>query len=56
MLYFGNQSQIVVIMEDGASAEFAGVGNEGVIGVALSTGGETMLNLAMVRCAGYPVG
>lgn len=30
------------IMEDGASVEIAGVGNEGVIGVALCTGGETM--------------
>ncbi|MBU1691252.1 MAG: Crp/Fnr family transcriptional regulator [Gammaproteobacteria bacterium] len=44
---------LLYVMEDGASVEIAGVGNEGVIGVALCTGGETMPNLAMVRCAGY---
>lgn len=44
---------LLYVMEDGASAEIAGVGNEGVIGVALVTGGETMPNLAMVQCAGY---
>lgn len=44
---------LLYVMEDGASAEIAGVGNEGVIGVAHVTGGETMPNLAMVQCAGY---
>jgi CRP-like cAMP-binding protein len=41
------------VMENGASAEIAGVGKEGMLGVALFTGGETMPNRAMVVCAGY---
>jgi len=44
---------LLYVMEDGASVEIAGVGNEGVIGVALVTGGESMPHLAMVQCAGY---
>lgn len=44
---------LLYLMEDGASAEIAGIGNEGIIGVALFTGGETMPNQAMVQCAGY---
>lgn len=40
-------------MEDGASVEIAGVGNEGIIGVALFMGGETTPNRAMVQCAGH---
>jgi CRP-like cAMP-binding protein len=44
---------LVYVMEDGASTEIAGVGNEGIIGVALFTGGKTMSHRAMVRCAGY---
>jgi len=41
------------VMENGASAEIAGVGNEGIVGIAHFTGGETMPNRAMVLCAGY---
>jgi len=41
------------VMEDGATSEIAGVGSEGIIGVALFMGGETMPNRAMVQCAGY---
>ncbi len=41
------------VMEDGASVEVAGVGNEGMLGVALITGGETMPNRAMVLYSGY---
>lgn len=44
---------LVYAMEDGASVEVAGVGNEGLIGVTLFTGGETTPNRAMVQCAGY---
>jgi CRP-like cAMP-binding protein len=44
---------LLYIMEDGASAEIAGVGNEGIVGVALFTQGETMPNLTMVQCAGH---
>ena len=43
---------MVYVTEDGASAEIAGVGNEGILGVPLYTGGETMPNRAMVLCAG----
>ncbi len=41
------------VTKSGASAEIAGVGNEGMIGVAVFTGGETTPNLAVVQCAGY---
>jgi CRP-like cAMP-binding protein len=44
---------LLYVLEDGASAEIAGVGNEGMLGVALFTGGETMPNRAVVLCAGY---
>ncbi|MHB9100069.1 MAG: Crp/Fnr family transcriptional regulator [Sulfuricella sp.] len=44
---------LLYVMEDGASAEIAGVGNEGIVGVALFMGGGTMPNRAMVQCAGY---
>jgi CRP-like cAMP-binding protein len=40
------------VMENGASAEIASVGNEGMLGVALFMGGNTMPNRAMVLCAG----
>jgi CRP-like cAMP-binding protein len=39
-------------MEDGASAEIAVVGNEGLIGVALFMGGETTPSRAVVQSAG----
>ena len=41
------------VMESGASAEIAGVGNEGVVGVSLFMGGETTLGAAMVQTAGH---
>ncbi|WP_296808465.1 Crp/Fnr family transcriptional regulator [Thiocapsa sp.] len=40
------------VIESGASAEIAVVGNDGIVGVALLMGGETMPNLAMVQSAG----
>lgn len=53
--YFPTSSIISMsyIMESGASAEIAVIGNEGVIGVALFLGGRTMPNQAMVTNAGY---
>lgn len=41
------------VMEDGASAEIAGVGNEGVLGVSLFMGGNTTPCQATVQTAGY---
>ncbi len=40
------------VTESGASAEIAGVGHEGVVGIALVTGGETTSSSAMVQTAG----
>lgn len=41
------------VMEDGASAEVAGVGNEGVLGISLFMGGMTTASRATVQTAGY---
>ncbi|MBK8072298.1 MAG: Crp/Fnr family transcriptional regulator [Ramlibacter sp.] len=41
------------VTESGASAESAGVGNEGVVGIALFMGGDTTPSSAMVRTAGH---
>ncbi len=41
------------VSESGASAEAAGVGNEGVIGVSLFMGGNTMPSSAVVQTAGH---
>jgi CRP-like cAMP-binding protein len=41
------------VMESGASAEFAGVGNEGVVGVSLFMGGSTTPSSAVVQTAGH---
>jgi CRP-like cAMP-binding protein len=38
---------------DGSSAELAVAGNEGLIGIALFMGGETMTNRAVVQSAGH---
>ncbi len=40
------------LMESGASAEIAGVGNEGVLGISLFMGGITTPSLATVQTAG----
>jgi CRP-like cAMP-binding protein len=54
-VYFPTTSivSLLYVMLDGASAEIAVVGNEGIIGVALFMGGETMPNRAVVQSAGY---
>ena len=44
---------LLYVMADGASAEIAVVGNEGMVGVALFMGGETTPNRAVVQSAGY---
>lgn len=41
------------VMENGASAEAAGVGNEGMLGVSLFMGGDTMPGSAVVQTAGH---
>jgi CRP-like cAMP-binding protein len=40
------------VMADGASAEIAGVGNEGLVGVAMLMGGESTPSRAVVHSAG----
>jgi len=44
---------LLYVLEDGASAEIAVVGNEGAIGVALFMGGETTPSRAIVQSAGF---
>ncbi|EGW21983.1 Crp/Fnr family transcriptional regulator [Methylobacter tundripaludum] len=53
--YFPTTSivSLLYVMENGASAEIAVVGNDGIIGVALFMGGGTMPNRAVVQSAGY---
>jgi len=41
------------VMESGASAESAGVGNEGVVGISLFMGGDTTPSSAVVQTAGH---
>ncbi|MGZ4989280.1 MAG: Crp/Fnr family transcriptional regulator [Methylobacter sp.] len=41
------------VMENGASAEVAGVGNEGMLGVSLFMGGNTTPSRATVQTGGY---
>lgn len=43
---------LLYVMEDGASAEIAVVGNEGVVGVSLFMGGESTTSRAVVQSAG----
>ncbi|HEV7913426.1 MAG TPA: Crp/Fnr family transcriptional regulator [Albitalea sp.] len=41
------------VLEDGASPEIATVGNEGVVGISLFMGGESMPSRAVVLCGGH---
>jgi CRP-like cAMP-binding protein len=54
-VYFPTTSIVSVhyVMENGASAEIAGVGNEGILGISLFMGGKTTPNRASVRAAGF---
>ena len=45
-------ASLAYTMKNGASAEMGMVGNEGLIGIALFTGGETRPNRAIARHAG----
>lgn len=44
---------LLYVLENGASAEIAVVGNEGVLGVSLFMGGETTPSRAVVQSAGF---
>lgn len=53
-VYFPTTSivSLLYVMENGASAEIAVVGNEGVVGIALFMGGESTPSRAVVQSAG----
>jgi CRP-like cAMP-binding protein len=53
--YFPTTSivSMLYVMEDGASAEIAVVGNEGLLGVSLFLGGEKTTSRAVVQSAGH---
>ena len=53
-VYFPTTSivSLLYVMEDGASAEIAVVGNEGILGIALFMGGESTPSRAVVQSAG----
>jgi len=54
-VYFPTTSIVSLhyVLESGASAESAGVGSEGVVGIALFMGGETTASSAAVQIAGH---
>jgi len=56
-VYFPTTSivSLLYVLEDGASAEIAVVGNEGMLGISLFMGGETTPSYAVVQSAGYGV-
>ena len=53
-VYFPTTSivSLLYVMEDGASAEIAVVGNEGIVGISLFMGGESTTSRAVVQSAG----
>ena len=54
-VYFPTTSivSLLYVFADGASAEIAVVGNEGILGISLFMGGETTPSQAVVQSAGY---
>ena len=54
-VYFPSTAIVSLLytLVDGASAEIAVIGNEGMIGVSLFMGGETTTNRAVVQSAGH---
>ena len=54
-VYFPTTSilSLLYVMEDGASAEIAVVGNEGMLGISLFMGGETTPSRAVVQSEGH---
>ena len=53
-VYFPTTSiiSLLYVMEDGASAEIAVVGHEGIVGISLFMGGQSTTNRAVVQSAG----
>jgi len=56
-VYFPTTSivSLLYVMEDGASAEIAVVGQEGIVGVSLFMGGQSTTSRAVVQSAGHGV-
>jgi CRP-like cAMP-binding protein len=54
-VYFPTTSivSLLYVLENGASAEIAVVGNEGILGISLFMGGETTPSRAIVQSAGF---
>ena len=54
-VYFPTTSivSLLYVLENGASAEIAVVGNEGILGISLFMGGETTPSRALVQSAGF---
>ncbi len=54
-VYFPTTSivSLLYVMENGASAEIAIIGNEGLVGVSLFMGGESTSSRAVVQSAGH---
>jgi CRP-like cAMP-binding protein len=54
-VYFPTTSivSLLYVMADGASAEIAVLGNDGIVGVALCMGGETTPSRGIVQSAGF---
>jgi CRP-like cAMP-binding protein len=54
-VYFPTTSivSLLYVLENGASAEIAVVGNEGILGISLFMGGDTTPNRAVVQSAGH---
>jgi CRP-like cAMP-binding protein len=54
-VYFPTTSIVSLLyeLEDGSSAEIAVIGYEGIVGIALFMGGDTMPNRAVVQSAGH---
>lgn len=54
-VYFPTDSiiSLLYVLDDGASAEIAVVGNDGLVGISLFMGGETTPSRAVVQSAGY---
>jgi len=54
-VYFPTTSivSLLYVMEDGASAEIAVVGNEGIVGISLFMGGESTPSRSVVQSAGH---
>ncbi len=54
-VYFPTTSiiSLVYVLENGATAEIASIGNEGILGVTLLMGGNTTTSFAVVQSAVY---